>query len=374
MIVVIADDFTGAAELAGISLRYGLKVKLVTGTPEQTDADVLVISTDSRSMGRQEALQVTGGVLKEVLKWNPSLLYKKIDSVLRGYVLEELELQKQMMKLDRIFIEPANPSLGRTIRKGVYYIQDRPVSETGFSGDPEFPVKSSLVKKMLGDETVTVLDDQEEFPREGFIIGEADSESAIADWASRIDESFILAGAGDFYTKLLDIRFKRKIPGKFPVQFPFLYVCGTAYNRSVSYVKELYINGGPVVYITRQIISKGTADKDWLEKIKNAILKNNKAVIAFDTELVDEACSATHLRTVMAAVVESVIRQNTIKELLIEGGSTATAILKVLGIHRLIPVNEWERGVVRMQSGSLFITVKPGSYELPADIKKIFGV
>jgi uncharacterized protein YgbK (DUF1537 family) len=53
MIAVIADDFTGAAELAGISLRYGLKVELCVGKVEYKNADVLVVSTDSRSLKKK---------------------------------------------------------------------------------------------------------------------------------------------------------------------------------------------------------------------------------------------------------------------------------------------------------------------------------
>jgi uncharacterized protein YgbK (DUF1537 family) len=123
MIAVIADDFTGAAELAGISLRYGLKVELCTADIAATDADVLIISTDSRSLNKVNALQRTEAALKSVLQLNPSFIYKKIDSVLRGYVVDELKLQMQMMNKSKAFILPANPSLGRTINNGNYYVQ-----------------------------------------------------------------------------------------------------------------------------------------------------------------------------------------------------------------------------------------------------------
>jgi uncharacterized protein YgbK (DUF1537 family) len=54
MIAVIADDFTGAAELAGISLRYGLTVSVCLHDEISTDADVLIISTDSRSLKKRK--------------------------------------------------------------------------------------------------------------------------------------------------------------------------------------------------------------------------------------------------------------------------------------------------------------------------------
>ena len=63
-----------------------------------------------------------------------------------------------------------------------------------------------------------------------------------------------------------------------------------------------------------------------------------------------------------------------VKEIFIEGGSTAAAILEEIKIKQLSPVNELQRGVVRMKANDLLITVKPGSYELPEEIKRLFTI
>ena len=70
MIAVIADDFTGAAELAGISLRYGLSVEVFLNNVTATDADVIVVCTDSRSLNNTNAKEVTAKVVKNVLQLN----------------------------------------------------------------------------------------------------------------------------------------------------------------------------------------------------------------------------------------------------------------------------------------------------------------
>ena len=93
MIAVIADDFTGAAELAGISLRYGLKVSVCLGNDIDRDVDVLIIDTNSRSLKKEEALKATVNAISKIRQMKPDLVYKKIDSALRGYVLEELKIQ-----------------------------------------------------------------------------------------------------------------------------------------------------------------------------------------------------------------------------------------------------------------------------------------
>src|SRR5688572_13192795 len=179
MIAVIADDFTGAAELAGISLRYGLKVSVCLHDEISTDADVLIISTDSRSFKKKEAIKVTADAVKKVLQLKPDFIYKKIDSVLRGYVLDELKVQMQFSGLNKVFILPANPSLGRTISNKEYFIEDKRINETGFIDDPEFPIKSSLITNILEDNLVNVLKHTDALPPGGIVVGEAKNENDI---------------------------------------------------------------------------------------------------------------------------------------------------------------------------------------------------
>jgi len=75
----------------------------------------------------------------------------------------------------------------------------------------------------------------------------------------------------------------------------------------------------------------------------------------------------------MAKAVKEIVARENVKEIFIEGGSTAAAVLEELNIKKLVPVNELSRGVVRMMAGDLFITVKPGSYQLPDEIIKLYS-
>ncbi|MEI9955948.1 MAG: nucleotide-binding domain containing protein [Ferruginibacter sp.] len=79
------------------------------------------------------------------------------------------------------------------------------------------------------------------------------------------------------------------------------------------------------------------------------------------------------LRTTMAKAAKEIIERESVKEIFIEGGSTAAAVLQELSIKELLPVNELQRGVVRMKANDLFITVKPGSYQLPEEIKNLYS-
>jgi len=55
MIAVIADDFTGAAELGGLGLRYGMSVEIETEVTNDCKVDLLIIATDTRSVSKKQA-------------------------------------------------------------------------------------------------------------------------------------------------------------------------------------------------------------------------------------------------------------------------------------------------------------------------------
>ncbi len=358
MIAVIADDFTGAAELAGISLRFGLKVELCVGEVEHKDADVLVVSTDSRSLKKNEAIRITEELLKKILELKPKLIYKKIDSVMRGYVLEEAKLQMKLMGKSRILIMPANPSLNRTIRNGEYFVDGIKITETGFAHDPEFPIKAVSIKKMLNNE-VEVLKINDELPAKGIIVGEVSKFEDYNYWVDKATEETVLVGAGDFFTTLLNKYYQPQQQNKFKIQSPHLYVCGTAFKERKEFIKKLNcVSWLPEV-----------ANEEWLKNTGDIITSKQKVAIAIN----ESTDSALSLRTRMAKAVKEIVTREKIKEIFIEGGSTAASILQELKITILEPTDELSRGVVRMKAGDLFITVKPGSYELPGQIKRLYN-
>ena len=358
MIAVIADDFTGAAELAGISLRYGLKVELCVDKVEYKKGDVLVISTDSRSLRKDEAIAVTKKIMRQVLQLKPKWVYKKIDSVLRGYVLDELKVQMQLMNKTKAFIMPANPSLGRTIKEGEYLVNGVKISETGFANDPEFPIKTSSVKEILSNEVEAIRSDED--ASKGIIVGEVINFEDYKYWVDKIDKETILVGAGDFYIALLNKSYSPKPQQAFQVRTPHLWVCGTAFKERKEEIKKLDC----VSYLPEII------NEEWLEKTTDIIRKQQKGIITIS----ESSAPAAELRTIMAKAVGKIVQRVSIKEIFIEGGSTAAPIVAELNITTLEPVNELQRGVVRMRSGDLFITVKPGSYELPQEIKELYAL
>jgi D-threonate/D-erythronate kinase len=377
MIAIIADDFTGAAELAGISLRYGLTVELCLLEVNYVNADVLIVCTDSRSVNEAAAKKITEDVVNEIFKLKPTFIYKKIDSVLRGYVLAELKIQMNQTGFEKAFVLPSNPSLGRTIYNGEYFIDGIKINETAFAKDPEFPMQHSSVVKMIGSDDVKILKLKDVLPLKDIVIGEATSVIDTAAWAEKIDEHWMLAGAGDFYDAILRKQFNLCEPQKIELQLPHIYVSGTAFDNRKKQIKQIEHKHECVAYLSDKIL-ENTADEIWDKQVAEIIKSKKKLVIAIDKSSKDPVL----LRATMAKVIVEIMQRENIKEIFIEGGSTAAAVLQELNIKKLMPVNELERGVVRVKAftsfeerlgeGGLYITVKPGSYDLPKEILELY--
>ena len=378
MIAVIADDLTGAAELGGIGLAYGLEVELAMSVNPQSKADLLVISTDARSVSEPESVREMTEVSRALRKMKPVLIYKKIDSVLRGHILAETHAQLTVLGLTKALLVPANPALGRTLVDGQYFVHGKPLHQTHFARDPEFPVTDSDVLKRfkITTEPVFVRNTSDALPDRGVVFGNVEKWTDLQAWVERVDNQTLPGGGSGFFTALLDSRFLPKRETAAPVTpgLSRLYVCGSAFKESVDWVKKAVHSGHSVPYMPKALLQSGTLDESsrttWATEIAESLQRRKQVIMAINPALVENS-SAIQLRTVMAKTVRKVLDQTHIGELIIEGGSTASAVLREIGVTRLAPVQELATGVVRskaIEKPELYVTVKPGSYRWPPEL------
>lgn len=375
MLAVIADDLTGAAELGGIGLKYGLQVEIATEVSASTEADLLVISTDSRSISEQEAIDRVTQVCRAIWAMQPKIIYKKTDSVLRGHVVAETRAQMHITGQQKALIVAANPYLGRTLKNGHYYFNNVLIHQTYFSQDPEFPILDANVLSMVrADATqVSVRTAQEGVPDKGIVIGEVAEQADLQAWTKWIADDTLLGGAAGFFTAVMDALLpkpKAMAMQTQPLSNSRLYVCGTAFGKSVERIRQAQREGKAVSYMPGTLIESGTTDdpalERWATEVAELLKTHQQVIIAIDPDTVNpNKANAIWLRTAMATGVKRMLVLTPADELIIEGGSTASAVLRALGVARLIPVQELGHGVVRSQAveqPSLYITVKPGSY------------
>jgi len=319
----------------------------------------------------EEAVKIMTGLTLKAKTLQPSLFYKKTDSVLRGHVLAEMRAQMKSLGVAKGLLVPVNPVLGRVIKNGHYYVNGEPVHKAGFANDPEFPVKDSRIKAMLGaaEGEVFLKANATVLSSEGITVGEAQSAEDIEAWAAVENSDVLFAGGASFFNALLQEKLKyRETKQSSPqLSFPLLFVSGTTYQKNMQRIHKLAAMTcfmHDAVFATN---SDPVAIKKWSNEA-SAILQEKSVVVMAIGERKEKG-EAQELRKKISEAVQQVVKKATVKELIIEGGSTAFAIIEKIGWHSFVPTEEWAQGVVRMQVGEaagVHLTIKPGSYEWPA--------
>ncbi|WP_233838414.1 4-hydroxythreonine-4-phosphate dehydrogenase PdxA [Paraburkholderia sp. ZP32-5] len=131
-LLILGDDLSGTADCAVKCARLGLASVVclnaaTTATAGDADASaVLAIDTDTRRASPADAASANARA------WHAHgarrLLYKKIDSTLRGNVAAEVAALAAHAGM--AIVAPALPEAGRTVRNGCLHVHGVPVEET----------------------------------------------------------------------------------------------------------------------------------------------------------------------------------------------------------------------------------------------------
>ncbi len=381
MIAVIADDFTGAAEIGGVGLRYGLKVVIETSVQESAATDLLIIATDLRSLPQEEASVKVQEISRQILLLNPRFIYKKLDSVLRGNIAVEINAQLSILGKKRAILVPGNPGLGRTVENGHYYINGIPLDQTFFASAPDFPRNSSSVLDIIGRNNIRIESRSihDELPDSGIIVGDVSSQGDLSAWARRIDDDTLAAGgAGFFDVNLGNYYSRRELPGDETkcLNGRSLFILGSRYPKNGKMINK--VNGAGLVRMNMPEAIYRDRDFDplliskWADEIAQVLNRGKSVVVTIDHEAHDEPGLSKRIRANIGQLVRSVIDRARIDNLLIEGGATTHEILKNLSITRLHPYLELGLGIIQMRVDKypdLCITTKPGSYSWPENVE-----
>lgn len=378
MITILADDITGAAEIAGVCLRCGLSVSFGVNTLPTGKTDARVVATDSRSLSNQEARLVHRELAEHIGKTDPDLLFKKTDSVLRGHVVAELDEWMTVLGLDEAVLQPANPAAGRCIDDGRYLIDGIGLHETDFRNDSDFPAWTSSVEGLLmernGNHASRKIHTGNCLPlRNGIHVPDCQT---VDELRRSVFRNVLHAGSAAFFATWLeeihDLVPKPKPQPFNPMQGRFLMVCGSKHTQSERYLATSKKKGLAVAEFPEELLQESIADEHLLEWADNQAEfwgRTGQMIVTQGHRNVNFPGHAQALRHRLAEVVIRMLEQCAVGELLLEGGATSFALLEKKGWTSLTPLLEFSPGIVRMAVAgkpNLFITLKPGSYPWPA--------
>ena len=380
MIGVIADDLTGAAEIGAVGLRHGLRAEIVrSGKPGGT-ADLVCVDTDSRSCEPAEAAKRAGAAAKMLHAAGARWIYKKVDSVLRGQVTAEVEAVMKQLKLERALLLPANPSLGRTIKDGQYFLRGKPLHKTEFANDPHFPRRSSQVLQLLKIPErfmLRTVNGDRLLADGAIVIGDAETVADVAGWTSSCNAQMLPAGGAEFFNALLMA--ENPVDGNGHVSAELapggreFFIVGTSTQAARKFVVTERQRKTPVFSLPQELSwgaeFTAAAVAAVTQRVVAAFDQHTRVVLNVGFPQVRDVEVARRFSDQVVRVAERVLRQLKVERVFAEGGATAAELVRRMGWARLSVVRELAPGVAMLAvegDEKFLLTIKPGTYAWPA--------
>ena len=151
----IADDFTGATDLAGILTLNGMGTTVELGLPERApvNVDAIVIALKSRSAPVNLAVGSSLAALRWLRDQGCRHFFFKycstFDSTPRGNIGSVAEAMMDELGVDFTIACPAFPENGRTVYNGYLFVGSILLEETSMRSHPLTPMTDSNLVRLL---------------------------------------------------------------------------------------------------------------------------------------------------------------------------------------------------------------------------------
>lgn len=153
---VIADDFTGATDIASFFVQNGMSTVQINGVPDHADrlnADVIVVSLKSRSCPADEAVTKSLQALAWLQQQGCERFYFKycstFDSTAKGNIGPVTDALLTALGEKMTAVSPALPVNGRTVYQGYLFVMDQLLSESGMRHHPVTPMTDSNLLRLM---------------------------------------------------------------------------------------------------------------------------------------------------------------------------------------------------------------------------------
>jgi uncharacterized protein YgbK (DUF1537 family) len=160
----IADDFTGATDLANNLVRSGMRVVQTIGVPAgplNMEVDAVVVALKSRTIGPEDAVRQSLDAMRWLHAQGAQQIYFKycstFDSTSKGNIGQVTEALLNACKhLDGggfTVATPAFPDNQRTVFKGYLFVGDVLLNESGMQNHPLTPMVDANLVRVLQAQT-----------------------------------------------------------------------------------------------------------------------------------------------------------------------------------------------------------------------------
>ena len=410
----IADDFTGATDLANNLVRAGMRVVQTIGVPSApllTDADAVVVALKSRNLPSADAIAQSVAALRWLQAANARQIYFKycstFDSTPAGNIGPVTEALMDALGTRFTIATPAFPDNQRTVFKGHLFVGDVLLNQSGMQNHPLTPMTDPNLVQVLQaqcrgkvgliDHRVVAQGEQairariEALKADGVTIAIVDAvtnEDLLRLGPALKDMPLVTAGSGVAIGLPRNFGISpspaaSQLPAATGLQAVVSGSCSLATNQQV---QEFIRCGGAALAVEPLRIASGSdAVQEALAWAKPR-LKDGPVLVystadasgvkAVQTQLGADAAGALVERT-LAAIASGLVQLG-VRQLLVAGGETSGACVQALGVTQLQIGPQIDPGVpwchALLPSGEgLHLALKSGNFGSADFFAKAFG-
>jgi uncharacterized protein YgbK (DUF1537 family) len=323
------------------------------------------------------------------------LVYKKIDSTLRGSVGAELVVTMHELGFQKALVTPTFPANGRTTIGGRLLVRDVPLERVGKACAPRSAINASFIPALLlsqmnepiglvGMETVeqgaeAIATAVAQLPERVSVV-DAETEAhlaAIGQAIVRSDGAWLPVGSAGLAEGLATALGLSKNGERFPrllfANGPLLVVAGSRSDVTAAQLREaIAVLGLALVEpaVQRLVGVNGFERADEVALVARtaspflAAGRDTLVTVCFTPTIPD---AALPIALGMGRIVEYIMARNTVGGLFLTGGDIAFQVCRALGGQALRPLVEIERGLpasllVGGKCDGLWIVTKAGGF------------
>lgn len=412
----IADDFTGATDLAGNLVRAGMRVVQAIGVPAgplAEDVDAVVVALKSRTIPAREAVAQSLAALGWLGAAGAEQVYFKycstFDSTPEGNIGPVAEALMDALGTDFTIACPAFPENGRTVYKGYLFAGDVPLDESGMKDHPLTPMTDANLVRVLQAQSkrrvglvdyrvvargpIAIRERFEALRAEG--VGLAIVDAISDDDLRRLGPALaglplVTAGSGVAIGLPANWAF---VPGAAAASLPApsghrAIVSGSCSVATRGQLAAFVAAGGRVFALDPDRLAESESHADAVAAQAASLLGAAPVLVhsTADPQQVREVqgrhgvqASGERVERALARIARRLVEHGA-RQLVVAGGETSGAVVQALGVDRLRigpaidPGVPWCAATSPVAGGTIHLALKSGNFGAPDFFHKAFAV
>ncbi|MCW4150320.1 four-carbon acid sugar kinase family protein [Halomonas sp. 18H] len=406
----IADDFTGATDLANNLVRAGMRCVQTIGVPSSDFAldnvDAVVIALKSRSIPATQAVSDSLAALAWLDEHNARQIFFKycstFDSTEAGNIGPVADALLEQLGASQTVMVPAFPVNGRTVYQGHLFVGDQLLNESGMQHHPLTPMTDANLVRVLGRQTAHDVG-LAAYPvlSGGTASTRAHLEKLSADGIRHVicdtldeDNLDVLAGAvvdyplvtgGSGLGQALPAHYRRKgwlteinDPGRLaPASGSALVLSGSCSEATLGQVSN-FLERHPGMALDPLLLAKDSAHLESALAFTREHLTEGGPILIYASADADQVKAAQAelgveqagelIEQALGEIARKLVLEEGVGQLVVAGGETSGAVVSALGIDQLRigdqidPGVPWTQAPLEGKGASLSLALKSGNF------------